>query len=151
MPQQLKVLLTLFAVFIIIFLIIQRLLIPDSFGDLGHYRADALKDYEAKELIHAGKETCIECHDDIYELLISDMHAGLSCEVCHGPGMKHANSMEASDIMINDRREHCGRCHEINPARPKDVITQIDLAEHNADREKCIECHNPHQVWEINE
>ena len=146
MPPQLRVLLILFTAFVIAFLIVRRLLIPDSFGDLGHYRADALEEISNLEIAFAGKETCIACHDDINEIIQTDVHANISCEVCHGPGARHADSMEAADIQKNGTREACGLCHSTNPARPSNIITQIDLKEHNIDF-NCIDCHNPHQVW----
>jgi len=151
MPKQLRVLLLIFTVFVIIFLIVRRLLIPDSFGEFGHYRGDALIENADKEMIYAGKAACIDCHSDINDMLLSDMHVNLSCEGCHGPGMKHADSMETSDIIKNGTREHCGRCHAIIPARQSSVITQINIKEHYIEIDKCIECHNPHQVWEIKE
>ncbi|MFC2089466.1 multiheme c-type cytochrome [Bacteroidota bacterium] len=151
MLPQLKILLALFAVFIVLFLVFRSIVIPDSFGELGHYRADALELNEDKELKYAGKQTCIDCHTDIYDIISIDVHQNLSCEVCHGPGIKHADSMEASDISKLSSREDCGRCHAYNPARPEGVIAQIDLNEHNPEMEKCIDCHNPHQVWELME
>ena len=151
MPPQLRILLFLFTIFIVAFIIVRRLLIPDTFGDIGHYRADALIDVANSEIVFASKEDCIDCHDDIYEMLLSDMHAGLSCVVCHGPGLEHVNSMEPKDILKQSGREHCARCHAINPARPTNVITQIDPAEHNIEFDNCTECHNPHQVWELME
>ena len=151
MPKQLKVLLLLFACFITLFIIVRHFLVPDSFGEYGHYRADALIDIAEQELNYAGKEACIDCHSDIYEMLLTDMHAKLSCEVCHGPGLKHADSMEASDISKKSGREFCGLCHAMNPARPLDVVSQVDLNEHNIENKNCIDCHNPHQVWEIKE
>jgi len=151
MPPQLKALIPAFTIFIVLFLIVRRLLIPDSFGDLGHYRADALVDFANKEIVHASKEACIECHSDIGELLQSDMHAGLSCLICHGPGLEHVNSPESDNILKMSGRDNCGRCHAINQSRPISAITQINLAEHNIERDDCIECHNPHQVWELKE
>ncbi|MFC2080090.1 cytochrome c3 family protein [Bacteroidota bacterium] len=151
MLPQLRVLLVIFTALIIAFLVVRKLLIPDTFGDIGHYRADALTDNENMELMYAGKAVCIDCHSDINDLLQSDMHMNLSCEVCHGPGLKHADTMEPSDISKYSEREDCGKCHAINPAKPAGVIAQINLAEHNIDHEKCIECHNPHQVWELSE
>ena len=41
MLPQLRVLIALFAAFIIVFLVVRKLLIPDSFGQFGHYRGDA--------------------------------------------------------------------------------------------------------------
>ena len=151
MPAQLKRLIPLFVIFIGLFLVIRHLLIPDTFGQYGHYRGDALIDNAEKEVIYASKETCIDCHSDIGEMLESDMHAGISCLACHGPGLKHVDSMEKEDIYVPSGRDFCGRCHSINPARSTNTIIQVDIKEHNSDRNDCIDCHNPHQVWELKE
>ncbi len=149
MLPQLKVLVPLFVVFILLFIGLRSIIVPDSFGEYGHYRGDAIADIEAKDLKYAGKQTCIECHFEIDEMISTDVHQNLSCEICHGPGMKHADSMEPSDITKLDSRKDCGRCHAYNPARAEGVIAQIDLDEHYVEMGKCIECHNPHQVWEL--
>lgn len=151
MPAQLKRLLILFAVFIVLFLIARHFLVPDSFGEYGHYRGDALKDNSEKEQVYATQSECYDCHSDIKEMLDSDMHAGISCLSCHGPGLEHIDNMEASSIEKHTSREFCGRCHALNPARSIDVIAQVDIYTHNIDREHCIDCHNPHQVWELKE
>jgi hypothetical protein len=151
MPPQLKILLPLFAIFITIFVIIRHFLVPASFGEYGHYRGNSLTDNANKEMVFASKETCIECHPDMNEKLMSDLHSGLSCLVCHGPGLEHVNAPDSANIVKKSGRAHCGRCHSINPARAKDAITQIDIAEHHKEKENCIECHNPHQVWELKE
>ena len=148
MPSQLKRLIPIFIVFIGLFLIARSLLIPESFGQYGHYRGDALIDIASKELVHASKEDCYDCHDDIQAIIENDVHAGLSCLICHGPGLAHVENPEADNIQKNSGREFCGRCHQLNAARSTEVIIQIDLATHNAEIKDCIECHNPHQVWE---
>ena len=84
MPPQIKVLLPLFIIFITIFIVIRNFLVPDSFGEYGHYRGNSLIDNTNKELVHASKEACIECYSDINEKLLSDLHSGLSCIVCYG-------------------------------------------------------------------
>lgn len=148
MPVQLRRLLPLFAIFIAIFLVIRYFLVPDSFGQYGHYRGDALKDVASKELFHASKEDCFDCHDDIREKLENDSHAGLSCIICHGPGLAHTNDPWENSIEKQGGRKFCGRCHNINAARSTDVVFQIDIRNHNPEFENCIECHNPHEVWE---
>jgi hypothetical protein len=151
MPPQLKVLLPAFAIFITIFIVIRHFLVPDSFGEYGYYRGNSLADIANKELVFANKEVCIDCHSDINEKLQSDLHSGLSCIVCHGAGLEHANAPDSIKIIKKSGRENCGRCHSINPARAKDAINQIDITEHHKEKNDCIECHNPHQVWEIKE
>lgn len=152
MPVQLKTLLPLFAVFIILFLIARHFLIPDSFGELGHYRADSIDEIAELPAHYAGKGVCIECHDTEAEQLASDLHSGLSCEICHGPNARHADDYEFKEnLVMGGTRDFCGRCHSLNPARRIEVINQIDIKEHYPEKEKCIDCHNPHAVWELKE
>jgi hypothetical protein len=96
----------------------------------------------------ASKAMCVECHSDVQEIIENDVHADLSCIICHGPGLEHVENPEAGNIQKISSREYCGKCHDMNPARPAELITQVDISTHNADFEKCTDCHNPHQVWE---
>ncbi|MCB2220734.1 MAG: hypothetical protein KQI35_10090 [Bacteroidetes bacterium] len=149
MPPQLKTLIPLFAIFIFLFLLGRYLLVPESFGEQGHYRFNSVAENKDLSLQYAGRDACAECHDDKALEMESDMHAGLSCEICHGPGMVHYDNPKAGQLIIPDQREHCGLCHATNLTRV-DKIAQVDLADHNPDQ-KCIECHNPHLPWEIAE
>lgn len=148
MPVQLRRLIPLFAIFITLFLVARHFLIPDTFGQYGHYRGDALMDISSKELVHASKEDCYDCHDDIKAKLENDSHAGLSCIICHGPGLAHVNDPWEGTIDKQGGRKFCGRCHNLNAAKSTDVIFQIDIKTHHTEKENCIECHNPHEVWE---
>lgn len=148
MPVQLKTLIPLFVVFILLFLVARHFLIPESFGKYGHYRADAIDEVGALPIKYAGKAVCIDCHDIEAELLASDVHSGLSCEICHGPGAKHADDYEIK-LESPGSRKFCGRCHSLNPARKIEVINQIDTKEHYPEKADCIDCHNPHAVWEL--
>lgn len=58
---------------------------------------------------YAGSETCKTCHEEIYNNLQKTPHFAVetgarrgwekkSCEACHGPGAKHAESASADDI-----------------------------------------------------
>lgn len=145
-PPQLTRLTIAFAIFISLFLLLRHFLVPDTFGQYGHYRGASLEDNAAVEIHYAGQKACLECHQDIEDLKIQDVHSDIHCEICHGPGQKHVISGEASDILIPSGREFCGSCHSMNAARPKDAVFQVDLAEHNIG-ENCTECHNPHQPW----
>jgi hypothetical protein len=44
---------------------IRQLLLPDTFGTIGHYRAESLKDILKLKQIYQGKELC-SCHDNQY-------------------------------------------------------------------------------------
>ena len=150
MPPQLKRLLPLLVLFIVLFMVARHFLIPDSFGQYGHYRGASLEENADHPIHFAGKATCIECHDDVGAQLDSDAHSGLSCEVCHGPGVNHADDYEVK-LEKPGTREFCGSCHQLHPARRIEIINQIDIREHHPERENCIDCHNPHVVWELKE
>lgn len=147
-PPQLPRLALAFAIFISLFLLLRHFLIPDTFGDYGHYRADALIDNAQVEMHYAGQQACFACHQDIEDSKALDVHSEIRCEACHGPGLKHVLSSELADILKPADRESCGLCHAINAAKQKSAIFQVDLSKHNLDK-NCIECHNPHQPWEM--
>lgn len=152
MPPQLKTLLPLLFGFVVVFLIVRSFLVPDSFGQYGHYRGDSLKDNANHTPQYVGNATCADCHTTEAEMLASDMHASLKCEVCHGPGAKHVESTETDDIIHREgSRRFCGSCHGMHPARNIENIYQVNIEEHHSEKEKCIDCHNPHAVWELKE
>ena len=148
MPIQIKRHLIILAILVAVFLVFQRLMIPESFGELGYYRANSLEDNQLFEAHYAGRETCNECHEDMSDLKEMDLHNGLSCETCHGPGLAHTIDSDSAELIIPDGRNFCGRCHAKNTARKEDAVLQIDLREHNPDK-NCTYCHNPHAPWEL--
>jgi hypothetical protein len=148
MPIQIKRHLIILATLIIVFIVFRQIMIPDSFGELGHYRANSLIDNQLFDLHYAGQETCFECHEDMSELKEMDLHFSLSCETCHGPGLDHISSPDSLKPLIPDNRNHCGLCHNRNAAKNEDVVLQIDLKEHNSEK-NCTYCHNPHAPWEL--
>ena len=148
MPPQIKRLALYFAIFIGLFLVVRHFLVPESFGKYGHYRAFSLDENAAKDIHYAGKEACTECHQEIAEGLSTDLHDIISCEICHGPGLDHADFPESVDLTRPREREFCGKCHALHTARSSNVVHQVDLAEHNTGK-NCIDCHNPHMPWEL--
>jgi hypothetical protein len=147
-PPQLTRLAIAFAIFITLFILVRNYLVPDTFGQYGHYRGASLIDNAAPEIHYAGQQACLECHQDIEDLKKDDVHNGLHCETCHGPGQKHVLSGEAADILKPTGREFCGNCHGMNAAKQKSVVFQIDVNKHNVGK-NCLECHNPHQPWKM--
>ncbi len=147
-PTHIKRLILVFVIFISLFLLARHFLIPDTFGKYGPYRAASLDEYSLIEIHYSGQQACFECHQDIEDMKAQDVHSGIHCETCHGPGQKHVTSGEAADILKPTGREFCGRCHVINPAKQKNAIFQVDLNKHNIGK-NCTDCHNPHQPWEM--
>jgi excinuclease UvrABC ATPase subunit len=147
-PPQINRLVLAFAIFISLFMVARHFLRPVSFGEKGHYRAAALIENAMVEIHYSGQQACFECHQNIEDLKAQDVHSDIHCETCHGPGQKHVLSSEAADILKPSGREFCGSCHTLNAARSKSTVNQVDLSKHNIGK-NCIECHNPHQPWEM--
>lgn len=147
-PPQVTHLLFFLIIFIVIFSLVRRSLVPDTFGEYGHYRGASISDNAKHNIVYAGQDSCISCHQDIYDLKQEDLHYELNCESCHDSGNEHVKSPDRVNSYIPEGRDFCGLCHSQNAARSDDVVFQIDLNEHYIDK-NCIDCHNPHQPWEI--
>ncbi|UCG28195.1 MAG: hypothetical protein JSV24_02215, partial [Bacteroidales bacterium] len=141
-PPQVKRLSFFLVIFIAIFLLTRHLLTPDTFGEFGHYRGASLQENASLELLYAGQESCNECHQEIMEMKEQDLHSDVTCESCHDSGYKHVQSPDSFRIYIPRGRKFCGICHSLNTARSTEAIFQVDLNEHNIDKD-CIDCHNP--------
>jgi len=141
-PQQLVPLAILFALLIGALVLARQLLVPDTFGDLGHYRAKVVDEIGSQQLAYAGFEACLDCHSDLYQLKQQSRHKGVACEVCHGPAASHVNAPDEYKPNIPKGRGFCPLCHGYNPSRPSG-FPQIIPEQHNPGR-ACMSCHNPH-------
>lgn len=147
MPPQIKRLALIFAIFFGLFFVARHFLVPESFGEFGHYRGLSLSENQAKTIKYAGQKACADCHQDMTDLKTEGVHHTISCETCHGPGMEHVNSTDSiMPVRVPQDRDFCALCHALNPARTNENIVQVNITEHNPG-EKCIECHNPHSPW----
>lgn len=130
------------------FLVVRSILIPASYGRIGHYRANAVDDVKAHATKYAGRssaETCAACHDDIFKRKAKGAHRGVWCETCHGPAGAHIeNPAESKPLRPAEAetRVFCGRCHADNGSRPKGFPV-IQTTAHNP-RIACIKCHAAH-------
>lgn len=167
MPQQIKRLVIAFSVILILVFALRQVLKPESFGELGHFRAKAIPENLNKQLHYAVMDSCTQCHKEIRAEKDKGHHAKLKCEVCHGPGLKHvtyAGQFKNGELPDSLKlfkpadRKDCTICHQLNAARIKiqfdtintSMIHMIDPLKHNPGDEaakevyKCIDCHNPH-------
>jgi hypothetical protein len=141
-PQQVVRLGGVFAVAIVALLVARSLLVPETFGLLGHYRAAAIDSAAAHPKKYAGHQECAACHDDLAAKRAAGNHRGVSCEVCHGPQQEHVDApLEVKPPAPRDRG-FCPSCHAYNASRPTG-FPQIDPVAHNPLR-PCITCHDPH-------
>jgi DmsE family decaheme c-type cytochrome len=110
----------------------------------------------AKSPGYVGSETCKACHEEISNNLQKTPHSAIetgarpgwkekSCEACHGPGAKHAESASADDIRnplklapkaVNDT---CLTCH-LNQSTPVGRIA----SGHAKNEVACNNCHSVH-------
>jgi hypothetical protein len=133
-------------------------LVPTSYGEFGHYRGDNVQQQRDHAVIMGGRESCKDCHDEMFEEVMGNSHARVQCENCHGPVTEHARDDDKfADMPILREATLCLGCHEKLVARP-DSFPQIDVHTHLQEmgddpvsyaREVCLTCHkNPHAPTE---
>ena len=130
-----------FGAVVLVFIVIQRALMPEGFGTYGHYRAGALFDNRALPLVHAGRAACVDCHFDVPEAAAGGGHAAIGCEACHGPLALHAED-PAVEPGRPDATTLCARCHADLVARPA-ACPKVVVEDHEAG-ESCLRCHTAH-------
>ena len=138
-------LLRLAAIFVagfVLFVVVRTILVPDDFGEYGHYRAGALDDNRQRPLRHAGMSACVECHDDVVKSRAGGGHETVRCEACHGPLAAHADDPSAQAPELPNPVTVCLKCHLPSMAKPA-KFPQVDPSEH-ADNEPCDTCHVAH-------
>ena len=111
LPEQIKRLTVIVVVFFAALILLRNFMIPDDFGQYGHYRASAVEDIVVHEIRYAGQAICAECHDDIMEIKSAGFHRTVACEVCHGPGIAHTDDPEAVTLQAPRDRASCPLCH----------------------------------------
>lgn len=109
---------------------------------------------------YAGAETCAMCHEDVTKSFARNRHhlvnsvslgktkvnfQGKACEACHGPGAKHAESMDPKDIRqpaklaAVEATKVCSTCHFNNR-----TIAGREQAGHGRNQVPCVTCHKIH-------
>jgi len=142
MRQQVTRLTIVFSLFIVALVVARHFLVPKTFGEKGHYRAAAIDEIVAQKIKYAGHETCAVCHDDVAAKHDAHRHAGVACEVCHGPAADHANDPTEIHPPAPRQRGRCPLCHGFDASRPTG-FPQIEPAVHNP-LKPCYTCHDPH-------
>ena len=144
-------------------------MIPESFGERGPYRADALDELADRPMVLQADRVCLECHAEVGEERAESLHKVVRCFHCHGVGREHVSSAHEGaesaadewdgdfqtkiDLYITKDRATCLVCHEVHVGMPEG-FKKINVAEHlgemgaeePASRETCFECHGPHDT-----
>lgn len=142
LPDQVVRLAVIFAIGIAALLVLRQRFVPESFGEIGHYRADAIDVVATQDIQYAGWQACIDCHPDEAERKQGSYHRTLSCETCHGPAYDHVEDPTGQLPLVPTGREGCLYCHGYLPSRPTGFPQIIEL-QHNP-MEPCGNCHDPH-------
>jgi len=141
-PQQVTHLLVVFGIAVAGLIAARILLVPPTFGEIGHYRAAAVAEIGALPIKFAGREACADCHPDIAATHTTARHQTVACESCHGPAAAHTGDPVEIKPIVPRERNFCQRCHGYDPSRPTG-FPQIEPISHNPMR-PCVECHAPH-------
>jgi hypothetical protein len=128
---------------LVAFVVLRAAVVPKSFGQYGHYRGDAIAEVASRPIAHAGHDACEGCHTEVVDQKKLGRHAGLHCEVCHGPQARHAEDPASVKPPLPDTAVICARCHEANSAKPHS-FPQVASAEHSGGL-ACNTCHQPHR------
>ena len=110
---------------------------------------------------YAGDETCMECHEEIYEGFWQNIHGvkgdprtpagrgkNFVCEFCHGPGATHSEEGEGGGILAltaksaepqEKKNDICLQCHN------KGKVAMWASSEHETRALTCGSCHSVHQ------
>lgn len=141
-PEQIIRLSIVIITFITLVLLIRTFIIPRELKEVGSQRTSAIERELAREIRYAGSSLCRDCHEDEYDLKRQGYHRNLSCELCHGPAMAHAEDPSEEDLSAPRERKYCPLCHQYNLSRPTG-FPQVNPQVHNP-LDPCIACHDPH-------
>ena len=126
------------------FLIARPFFVPDTFGDIGHYRAAAVVEAREQPFHFADGTTCETCHSDVVALRQEkkSRHINIRCQSCHGALGEHVAGGGEPKPTLPDAVPLCARCHESTAGRPS-FVPMVKTGEHSGG-ERCTTCHSPH-------
>lgn len=135
------------------------MVVPDTFGEFGHYRAAAIEDEMNRPVRNKTNDSCLACHPFIRDIHQGGIHNTVSCEFCHGPAADHVSEGKVIGKLPVKKGEEikvlCLRCHnQIIRARPKESIKMVSMPQHLEEKKvrvdhTCDQCHNVHapMMW----
>lgn len=130
---------------------------PSGRGSVGEKAAQ-----EKQSSIWAGAEQCALCHEDLSKAFARNRHhvidkmalgktkedfRGKVCESCHGPGAKHAESVDPKDIRQPaklpgmEATKICQSCHFNSK-----TLSGRDMSAHGRNQVQCTTCHKIHEA-----
>ncbi|MBA3009234.1 MAG: hypothetical protein KKF12_17975 [Proteobacteria bacterium] len=132
----------------------KSLLLPDSFGLYGHFRADAITEAVEVPVRHGTNSSCFKCHPFEAKIHKAGLHSTISCEFCHGPYADHvAVDKKTGTLPVKTGKQIttlCLRCHNTQiMARSEEVIKTVAMPDHLRNQQvklthDCNQCHHVH-------
>ena len=142
-------LVTIIVLVVIGFIVVRSLLVPDSFGEYGHFRGANLEEQMALQPLYQGADYCKECHQVQYGDWQEGGHLTVTCEVCHGHWEIHNDNLKTMTAVATS--DACLICHLKLSGRPENLSQIESFAQHlkdqevsEEDAEGCVDCHDPH-------
>lgn len=146
----------------------RQLLVPASYGTLGPFRADHMREEAARAATVTTTAECVECHEGVGKMSAEGPHKSVHCMNCHGVGRAHAERCRAAaagsgaetcegpaavtaDLHSEKSAAECMRCHRKMVGRPAEhkQVAPVRHAEKKGSEEPdgpavCAECHLSH-------
>lgn len=104
-----------------------------------------------------GTATCLACHDgrngSDHAAFMTGPHQSVSCETCHGPGLRHVRDGGRLGLFINNpgdlpqerRHEACTPCHDQAASPGGSAVAGFLATTHfTSGAATCTDCHNVH-------
>ena len=76
---------SLLIIAVIIAFAVRQLVTPDTWGEIGYYRAEGLKDILSRQQAYQSQKTRGPCHD-VYDIHEKDVHYAVEKAVKNNPG-----------------------------------------------------------------
>src|ERR1700760_2448256 len=99
----------LFVLAFIVFLVVRGYVVPKSFGQYGHYRANAIAEIGARPVRYAGHEACETCHTEISDVKKKGKNEHVNWRAGHEPLAKHAEDPSSVTPVKPDTAVLCAR------------------------------------------
>lgn len=135
-------------------LAVKKIMLPETFGLYGPYRADAIAEEAMLPLRHGTNDSCFKCHPYEARIHKAGKHHTISCEFCHGTYADHvADNKKIGTLPVKKQKEIttlCLRCHNTEiKARKEEVIKTVAMPDHLKNQDvklthTCNQCHHVH-------
>lgn len=119
--------------------------VPELLVDFGFHSRNSVENeklWASLPIQYASFSTCVNCHEEKYNLWMTGGHKVVSCENCHGPTSEHLETGKPP-VVVGETKSLCSLCHAKLVSRPSS-FPQVDIVKMAGDKD-CQACHDPHE------